>query len=70
MLCIDEKKEYVIVKGILRKVSVRQLSALQMKILVRKWYEVFGVHVVNYTNQDFSNLCNGNFQFSTMLGDT
>ena len=39
--CLDEKGETIIVKGIPRKVSVRQISSLQMKKSVRKGCIVF-----------------------------
>ena len=35
------------VKGIPRKVSVRQISSLQMKKVVRKGCKVFVVHIIN-----------------------
>ena len=45
--CLDDKEEIVIVKGIPRKFSVRQISSLQMKKFVRKGCKVFVVHVMN-----------------------
>ena len=47
MTCTDEKGEIVTVKGIPRKVSIRQISSLQMKNYVRKGCKVFVVHVMN-----------------------
>ena len=45
--CLDEKGETVIVKGIPIKVSVRQISTLQMKKSVHKCCKVFVVHIMN-----------------------
>ena len=45
--CLDDKGEVVKVKGIPRKVSVRQFFTLQMKKFVRKGCKVFVVHVMN-----------------------
>ena len=45
--CLNEKGETTIIKRIPRKVSVRQISALQMKKSVRKGCKVFDVHVMN-----------------------
>ena len=39
--CLDDKGEIVTVKGIPRKVSVRHISALQMKKYVQKGCKVF-----------------------------
>ena len=45
--CLDEKGETIIVKGIPRKVYVRQISTLQMKKSLGKGCKVFVVHVMN-----------------------
>ena len=45
--CLDEKGEIIIVKGIPRKVYVRQILHLQMKKHVRKGCKFFVVHVMN-----------------------
>ena len=45
--CLDDKGETIIVKGIPRKVYVRQISALQMKKYVQKGCKIFVVHVMN-----------------------
>ena len=45
--CLDDKGERVTVKGIPRKVSVRQISALQMKKAVQKGCKFFVVHVID-----------------------
>ena len=44
---VDEKGEIVMVKGIPRKVSVKQISALQMKRSVRKGCKVFVVNLID-----------------------
>ena len=45
--CLDGKGEIVTIKGIPRKVFVRQISTLQMKKFVQKGCKVFVVHVMN-----------------------
>ena len=45
--CLDDKGERVTVMGIPRKVFVRQISALQMKKVVRKGCKVFVVQIIN-----------------------
>jgi len=45
--CIDVKGNKVTVKGIARKVMIREISALQMKRLVRKGCKVFAVHLLD-----------------------
>ena len=45
--CLDDKGEGITVKGIPKKIFVRQISALQMKKVVRKGCKVFVVHVIN-----------------------
>ena len=45
--CLDDKVERITIKGIPRKVYVRQISALQMKKVVHKGCKVFVVHVMN-----------------------
>jgi len=54
--CLNEKEETVVVKGIPRKVSVRQISALQMKKAVRKGCKVFAVHVIDNEKYEDLNL--------------
>ena len=44
--CLNEKRETIIVKEKPRKISVRHISALQMKKNVRKGCKVFFVHVM------------------------
>ena len=51
-ICLNDKGERITVKGIPRKVSVRQISALQMKKAVRKGCKVFVVHVLNNEHMD------------------
>ena len=45
--CLDDKGDIVTVKGIPRKVYVRQISALQMRKSVQKGCKIFVVHVMN-----------------------
>ena len=45
--CLDDKGERVTVKGIPRKIYVRQISELQMKNVVQKGCKFFYVHVIN-----------------------
>ena len=50
--CLNNKGERITVKGIPRKVSVRQISALQMKKVVRKGCKVFSLHIINTKHMD------------------
>ena len=50
--CLNDKGEIIIVKGIPRKVYVRQISALQIKKVVRKGCKVFVVHIINNEHMD------------------
>lgn len=50
--CLNEKEETVVVQGIPREVSIRQISTLQMKMSVRKGCKVFVVHVIKYENNE------------------
>ena len=50
-ICLNDKGERTTVTWIRRKIYVRQISALQMKMDVRKCYKVFVVHIVN--NEQF-----------------
>ena len=43
--CIDEDGKPFILKGKPKPISVRQISALQLKITARKGYQVYAVHV-------------------------
>ena len=45
--CLNKEGERIIVIGISRKISVRQISALQMKKAVRKGCKVFAMHIIN-----------------------
>ena len=45
--CIDDKGNKVTVKGIARKVMIREISTLQMKRSVRKGCKVFVVHLLD-----------------------
>ena len=45
--CLNKEGERTTVVGIPRKISVRQISALQMKKAVRKGHKFFVLHVIN-----------------------
>ena len=50
--CIDNNGNNVKVEGIPRKVTIREISALQMKRSVRKWCKVFGLYIINDKEND------------------
>ena len=50
--CLNDRGERITDKGIPRKVFVRQISALQMKKVVRKGCKVFDVHIINNEHMD------------------
>ena len=50
--CLNDKGENFSIKGIPRKVCVRQISALQMKKAIRKGCKVFVVHILNNEHMD------------------
>ena len=43
--CVDEEGEPFILKGKKKPISVRKISALQLKRTARKGYQVYVVHV-------------------------
>ena len=45
--CLNKDGERITIVGIPRKISLRQISALQMKRVVRKGCKVFVVHIIN-----------------------
>ena len=45
--CTDDNGNNVKLKGIPMKVTIREISTLQMKILVRKGCKVFVVYIMN-----------------------
>ena len=45
--CLNNEREIITVTRIPRKISVRQISALQMKKAVRKVCKVFALHIIN-----------------------
>ncbi len=49
--CIDERGNNITVRGIARKVTVREISALQMKRAVRKGCKFFAVQVLNLNEE-------------------
>ena len=50
--CLNDKEKRITVLGIPRKNFVRQISALQMKKVVRKGCKVFVVHIINNEDMD------------------
>jgi len=50
--CLDNEGSRVNINGIPRKVSVREISALQVKKLARKGCKVFVVHVLDSVNEN------------------
>ena len=49
---LNDKGERITLKWIPRKVSIRKISALQMKKAVRKGCKVFVVHIINNKHMD------------------
>ena len=49
---LNDKGERITVKGIPRKVFIRQISTLQMKKVVTKCCKVFVVHIRNNEHMD------------------
>ena len=45
--CLNNQGERITITGILRKISARKFSSLQMKKVVRNGYKVFVVHILN-----------------------
>ena len=45
--CLNGKGERITIKGIPRKISIRQISSLQMKKAVRTSCKDFVVHMIN-----------------------
>ena len=54
--CIDEEGRPFILKGKPKPISVRQISALQLKRTARKGYQVYVVHVEELGQQPEVNL--------------
>ena len=50
--CIDNNGNNIKVKGIPRKVTIREISTLQMKRSVRKGCKVFVVYIMNDNEND------------------
>ena len=50
--CTDDNGDIIKVKGIPRKVTIREIYALQMKILVRKGFKVFHFYIMNNNEND------------------
>ena len=54
--CVDEEGKPFILKGKLRPISVRQISALQLKRTTRKGHQVYAVHVEEIEQKTEENL--------------
>ena len=54
--CIDEGGKPFILRGKSKPISVRQISALQLKRTTRKGYQVYAVHVEELGHQPEENL--------------
>ena len=50
--CTDNNGDNIKVKGVPRKVTIREISALQMKISVRKGFKVFVFYILNGNEND------------------
>ena len=50
--CLNTEAERIVVVGIPRKISIRKISALQMKNVVRKGCKFFVVHAINNEQMD------------------
>ena len=50
--CIYDNGNNIKVKGILRKVTIREISALQMKRSIRKGCKIFAVYIMNDKEND------------------
>ena len=49
---MDDNRNTIKIKGIPRKVTIKEISALQMKISVRKGCKVFAVYVMDEKDND------------------
>ena len=56
MHCVDEEGKHFIQKGRPKPISVRQISALQLKQTARKGYQVYAVHVEEIEQKTEKNL--------------
>ena len=56
--CVDEEGKPFILKGRPKSISVRQISALQLKQTARKGYLVYAVHVEEVEQKTRENLMN------------
>ena len=50
--CMDEEGNLVVVKGIPKVISVRQVSAMQLKNLCRKGCQLYAAHVLEATEHE------------------
>ena len=44
--CMDEEGNLVVVKGIPKVISVRQVSAMQLKKFYRKGFQLYAAHIL------------------------
>ena len=54
--CLDDKGNTIVVKGIPRKVTIREISSLQMKSFVRKGRKVFSVYITDVKEKIMNSL--------------
>ena len=54
--CLDEEGNRKTVQGIPRVVSIREISAMQLKKCYRKGYQLFAAHVEEASRDEVSNI--------------
>ena len=50
--CTDEEGILVVVKGILKVISVRQVSTMQLKKFCRKGFQLYATHIMEPTGDE------------------
>ena len=50
--CMDEEGNLVVVKGIPKVISVRQVSAMQLKKFCRKGFQLYVAHILEPTEDE------------------
>ena len=65
--CLNKEGEIITVTGIPRKISIRQISSIQIKKDLRKGCKVFVVHIINNEQIDLKN--KPGFEDSPILQD-
>ena len=50
--CMDEEGNSLLVRGIPRVISVRQISAMQLKKFCRKGFQLYASHIVEATENE------------------